>query len=166
MYSRVLPSPVARSPRYSIRRLVVKTINVRSEMHQNLIEFLEDQEYAVTEAGTEGSLTVYAVRRSEDEQPVFMWQTDGLLAFRAILGAESNIPEGKRSAFYRRVLDANTEIKPLAVGLDTESDPAIFVVEAALTYANLDAGEVLSTLNAFDVHIETVIDPILEEFLK
>ena len=144
----------------------MKTINVRSMTYQNLIEFLEDQEYMVTEAGTEAGLTVYAVRRSEDEQPVFMWQTDGLLAFRAVLGAEDNIPEAKRAAFYRKVLDANTEIKPLAVGLDTESDPPMFVVEAALTYTNLDAGEVLGVLNAFDVHMETVIDPVLDEFLK
>ena len=144
----------------------MKTINVRSMTYQHLIEFLEEQEYVVTEAGTESGLTVYAVRRSEDEQPVFMWRINGLLAFRAILGAEDNIPEDKRSAFYRKVLDVNTEIKPLAVGLDTESDPAIFVVEAALTYADLDADEVLSVLNAFDVHMETVIDPILEEFLR
>ena len=144
----------------------MKTINVRSVTVQNLMEFLEDQEYVITEAGTEGDLTVYAVRRSEDEQPVFMWRTNGLLAFRAVLGAEDNIPESRRPAFYRRVLDVNTEIKPLAVGLDTESDPAIFVVEAALTYTNLDAGEVLGVLNAFDVHMETVIDPILEEFLS
>lgn len=144
----------------------MKTINVRSVTDQNLIEFLEDQEYQVTEAGAEGGLTVYAVRRSEEEQPVFMWRTDGLLAFRAVLGAEDNIPEGRRSAFYRKVLDVNTEIKPLAVGLDTESDPAILVVEAALTYTNLDAGEVLSVLNAFDVHLETVVDPILEKFLR
>lgn len=144
----------------------MKTIHVRSVTYQDLIEFLEDQEYVVTEAGTEGGLTVYAVHRSEDEQPVFMWRINGLLAFRVILGAEDNIPEDKRSAFYRKVLDVNTEIKPLSVGLDTESDPAIFVVEAALTYTDLDAGEVLGVLNAFDVHMETVIDPILEEFLK
>ena len=148
------------------KEIHVKAINVRSVTDRNLIEFLEDQEYVVTEAGTEGGLTVYAVRRSEEEPPVFMWQTDGLLAFRAVLGAEDHIPEDRRSAFYRKVLDVNTEIKPLAVGLDTESDPAIFVVEAALTYTNLDAGEVLGVLNAFDVHLETVIDPILEEFLK
>lgn len=144
----------------------MKTIHVRSVTYQDLIEFLEDQEYVVTEAGTEGGLTVYAVRRSEDEQPVFMWRINGLLAFRVILGAEDNIPEDKRSTFYRKVLDVNTEIKPLSVGLDTESDPAIFVVEAALVYTDLDAGEVLGVLNAFDVHMETVMDPILEEFLK
>ena len=143
----------------------MKTISVRTTTDQNLIEFLGDQEYEVTEVGAEGGLTVYAVRRSEEEQPVFMWRTDGLLAFRAVLGAEDNIPEEKRSAFYRKALDVNTEIKPLAVGLDTESDPAIFVVEAALTYTNLDASEVLSLLNAFDVHLETVVNPILEEFL-
>ncbi|MCD6334434.1 MAG: YbjN domain-containing protein [Candidatus Latescibacteria bacterium] len=143
----------------------MKTISVRTTTDQNLIEFLGDQEYEVTEAGAEGGLTVYAVRRSEEEQPVFMWRTDGLLAFRAVLGADDNIPEEKRSAFYRKALDVNTEIKPLAVGLDTESDPAIFVVEAALTYTNLDASEVLSLLNAFDVHLETVVNPILEEFL-
>ncbi|MFH1006548.1 MAG: hypothetical protein V1800_03485 [Candidatus Latescibacterota bacterium] len=144
---------------------MMKTIAVRTTKVQNLIEFLEAQEYVVTESGGEGGLTVYAVRRSEEEQPVFMWQTDGLLAFRVVLGAEDNLPEEKRSAFYRRVLDVNTEIKPLAVGLDTESDPAVFVVEAALTHAHLDAGEVLSVLNAFDVHLTTVVDPILEEFL-
>jgi hypothetical protein len=143
----------------------VKTINVRSVTDQNLIEFLEDQEYEVAEAGAEGGLTVYSVRRSEEDPPVFMWQTDGLLAFRAVLGAEDNIQEDRRAAFYRKVLDVNTEIKPLAVGLDTDSEPAILVVEAALTYTNLDAGEVLSVLNAFDVRLETVVDPILDEFL-
>ncbi len=137
---------------------MVDSVVVKTAGRQPLKEFLLGHDFMVEEVGA----NVVSVRRA-DELPVFITATDGVMFFEVDLG---NVSELADKEFYFKVLDLNTEILPVSIGIDTTNteDPRLVLIESRET-GNLDENEVLSVLDALELATDKA-EALLSEYVK
>lgn len=133
-------------------------IQVRNLNYSNLEDFLYDNEFFVEKA----SDSIYKVNRS-NEQPVYINHNDNILYFSVDLGCIKDI--GSQELYFK-LLDLNTEILPVSVGIDTSesSDPRLVLVESR-ECSNIDQNELLSVFDALEIAVDK-IESTLSEFVK
>ncbi len=132
---------------------LVKTIS-----KMPIIEFLIEKGYVVEKV----SENVFSVNKSE-ELPVYMSIEGSTLYFEADLG---NISEIATKELYFSLLDLNTEILPVSLGIDTTKtdDPRLVLVESR-EIDNLDDNEILSVLDAIELAIDK-LENVLSGYMK
>ncbi len=118
-------------------------IMVRSRKETPLLEFLQTHNYIVDKL----EKTIYRIQR--DAQEVFMKIEGNTLYFQVDLGSVQPIAGEK---LYFDLLDLNTEILPVSLGIDTVSSetPRLIIVESRESQ-NLDDNEILSVLEALEI---------------
>ena len=126
-----------------------ENIVVSSATRMSLQDFLHDRGFIVEEMENE----ILSVKRP-GELPVFIGLNGTSLFFEVDLGNISEFADGE---LYYKILDCNTEILPVSVGIDSTNadDPRLVLVETRET-ANLDDNEVLSVLDAMEIAVDKV----------
>jgi hypothetical protein len=117
----------------------MKIIKVRSIVLVDLIEFLENRDYIVDEV----SENILSANKS-GEMTVYISLIDDVMYFYVDLG---NITEIADKDLYFKILDLNTEILPVSIGIDTtnEKNNRLVIVESR-EIDNLDDNEPNVTL--------------------
>ncbi len=125
----------------------MEEIPIRSTKKANMLEFLELREFLVEELG-EG---IYKVSR-DDELPVFLRIGDGNIFFEVDLG---NIDAIASQDLYFQLLDLNTMILPVSLGIDSSNrdDPRLVLVERRET-SDLCDEEVLCVFDALELAVD------------
>ena len=133
-------------------------ILIRDLRSSTLEDFLNDNEFFVENA----SENILKVNRSH-EQPVYLNQQDNTIYFSVDLGSIKGL--GSENLYYK-LLDLNTEILPVSIGIDTtdESDPRLVLVESR-ECVNIDRNELLSVFDALEIAVDK-IEGLLSEFVK
>ncbi len=137
---------------------MIDSVTVKTTTRRPLKEFLLEHEFMVEEVDA----NVLSVRRA-DELPVFITATNGVMIFEVDLG---NVSEVADREFYFKVLDLNTDILPVSIGIDTTNpdDPRLVLIESRET-GNLDDNEVLSVLDALELAVDKA-EVLLSEYVK
>lgn len=128
---------------------MVANLVVYRRAEANFADVLIDNDFEVEQV-TE---TVTKVTRM-GEMPVFI-HTDGTnLYFEADLGSVNGLAGQE---LFMDLLDINTEILPVSVGIDstTPEDPRLVLLESREA-ENLDENELLSVLNALELATDKV----------
>ena len=125
----------------------MEQIPIRSTKKANLLEFLELREFSVESLGD----SVYKVSRAE-ELPVFLRIGDGNIFFEVDLG---NIDAIASQDLYFQLLDLNTEILPVSLGIDNSNrdDPRLVLVERRET-SDLCDEELLCVFDALELAVD------------
>ncbi len=125
----------------------MEEIPIRSTKKANLLEFLELREFLVEDLG-EG---IYKVTR-DDELPVFLRIGDGNIFFEVDLG---NINAIASQDLYFKLLDLNTEILPVSLGIDNSNrdDPRLVLVERRET-SDLSDEELLCVFDSLELAVD------------
>ncbi len=125
----------------------MEEIPIRSTKKANMLEFLELREFLVEELG-EG---IYKVTR-DDELPVFLRIGDGNIFFEVDLG---NIDAIASQDLYFQLLDLNTVILPVSLGIDSSNrdDPRLVLVERRET-SDLCDEELLCVFDALELAVD------------
>ncbi len=125
----------------------MEEIPIRSTKKANLLEFLELREFSVEDLG-EG---IYKVTR-DDELPVFLRIGDGNIFFEVDLG---NIDAIASQDLYFKLLDLNTEILPVSLGIDNSNrdDPRLVLVERRET-SDLCDEELLCVFDSLELAVD------------
>jgi len=128
---------------------MLESVNVKTDRALPLNEFLDKQDFVVEHL----EKNVYQVTR-EGELPVFLNQESGNLYFEVDLG---NVTEWASQDLFQSLLDLNTEILPVSIGIDStnDQDPRLVLVESRET-SNLDENELLSVFNALELATDKV----------
>jgi len=131
---------------------------VRSILNTNIIEFLEEHEY-YAEQIADG---IYKVTK-EGELPVFVSVSGSNMFFQVDLGSISEI---KSEELFFKLLDLNTEILPVSVGVDTTNpkDSRLVIVESR-EICNLDDNELLGVFSALQLATDKV-EMLLANYLN
>ncbi|MDA3837443.1 MAG: hypothetical protein PF574_00495 [Candidatus Delongbacteria bacterium] len=135
----------------------MKIIKVRSIALIDLIDFLENRDYIVDEV----SENILSANKS-GEMTVYISLIDDVMYFYVDLG---NISEIADKDLYFKILDLNTEILPVSIGIDTtnENNNRLVIVESR-EIDNLDDNELLYIFNAMEIATDKVA-MILAEYL-
>jgi len=136
----------------------MEQVIVTSSMKEDLASFLEFNEFSVETL----SDTLYRVER-DDELPVFINMEGGHLYFEIDLGNVSSFATEK---LYHDLLDLNTEILPVAFGLNRANpdDPRLVLVESREA-ENLDSNELLCVFTSLELAVDRA-ETMLAEYLK
>ncbi len=137
---------------------MIDSVTVKTTTRRSLKEFLSGHDFTVEMVDE----NVLSVRRA-DELPVFITATNGVMIFEVDLG---NVSEVADKEFYFKVLDLNTDILPVSIGIDTTNpdDPRLVLIESRET-GNLDDNEVLSVLDALELAVDKA-ESLLSEYVK
>jgi uncharacterized protein YjfI (DUF2170 family) len=132
------------------RKIIMIDINVKIQKDTSLVEFLQDYGFDVEEV--DGSV-LRVVR--EGELPVFVNPTENGIYFEVILCDLNNIKVNEDLLF--KLLDINTEILPVSVGIDTSDPeaPQLVLVESREA-CNLNDNELLSVFDALEIAVDRV----------
>ncbi len=125
----------------------MENIPIRSTKKANLLEFLEHREFLVEDLGK----GIYKVTR-DDELPVFLRIGDGNIFFEVDLG---NVDAIASQDLYFKLLDLNTEILPVSLGIDNSNrdDPRLVLVERRET-SDLCDEELLCVFDALELAVD------------
>jgi hypothetical protein len=125
----------------------MEQIPIRSTQKSSLLEFLELREFSIESLGD----GVYKVTRDE-ELPVFLRIGDGNIFFEVDLG---NIDAIASQDLYFQLLDLNTEILPVSLGIDNTNrdDPRLVLVERRET-GDLCDEELLCVFDALELAVD------------
>lgn len=136
---------------------MVSNLYVHKRGATPLVAFLEDNDFLV-ELVTDSVLK--ATRFSE--LPVFIHFKNESLYFEVDLGSTKGIAS---QSLFEKLLDANTEILPVSVGINSAApdDPRLVLVESRESL-NLDENEILSVFNALEIATDKV-EQILAEYV-
>ena len=117
-------------------------VQIRRE--EDFVKFLNIHDFQVDDLG-EG---VYRAVRDE-ELPVFINIDENSIYFEVDIGNISTISDND---LYFNLLDLNTEIQPVSLGINNSNpeDPRLVLVERRET-SHLDDNEVLSVFDAFEL---------------
>ena len=137
---------------------MVDNILVRNQSATSLMGFLQDNDFIVDRVTD----SVIQISRFE-ELPIFIHTKGNSLYFEVDLGSISEMASEK---LYFDLLDLNTEILPVSVGIDRADnrDPKLVLVESR-EIQNLDENELLSVFNALELATDKV-ESILSAHLK
>lgn len=136
----------------------MENVFVRDLQRLNIQEFLIENDFFVEEI-TEKILRV----NRTGEASVFITASDETIYFSLDLGSINDI--GSKELYYK-LLDLNTEILPVSVGIDTtnEDDCRLVLVESR-ECANLDKNELLAIFDALEI-AEDKVEATLSEYIK
>ncbi|MCK5760892.1 MAG: hypothetical protein KAH33_06330 [Candidatus Delongbacteria bacterium] len=136
----------------------MKKIKVRSINFVGLIDFLENRDYIVDKV----SENILSANKS-GEMTVYISLIDEVMYFYVDLG---NISEIANKDLYFKILDLNTEILPVSIGIDTTNDKnhRLVIVESR-EIDNLDDNELLYIFNAIEIVTDKVA-MLLTDFLE
>lgn len=125
----------------------MEEIPIRSTKKANLLEFLQFREFLVEDLGK----GVYKVTRNE-ELPVFLRIGDGNIFFEVDLG---NIDAIASKELYFKLLDLNTEILPVSLGIDNTNrdDPRLILVERRET-SDLCDEELMCVFDSLELAVD------------
>lgn len=131
-------------------------VNTMSKM--SIVDFLREKGYQIQKVGE----SVICITRG-DELPVYVHLDVETLFFEVDLG---NVSEMASKELYFKLLDCNTEILPVSIGIDTtkNDDPRLVLVESR-ELENLDDNEILSVLDAMELAIDKV-EKIMATYLQ
>ena len=123
-------------------------IVIRSVRSIGLEEFLQSHDYIMTEIKND----VILISRSD--LSVYLKSDKGILFFEVEIG---NISKERTIELYEDLLDLNTEILPVSIGIDraATNDPRLVLVESRES-ANLDENELLSVLQTMEIAVAKV----------
>lgn len=135
----------------------MEQVIVTSSLKEDLVSFLEFNEFSVVplENG------IYRVER-DGELPVFINLEGKHLYFEIDLGNISSIATEK---LYHDLLDLNTEVLPVAFGLNRANpdDPRLVLVESRET-ENLDSNELLRVFTSLELAVDRA-ETLLADYL-
>ncbi|HDS15288.1 MAG TPA: hypothetical protein ENN66_01445 [Proteobacteria bacterium] len=136
----------------------MKKVIITSSQKENLEGFLRLNGFSVEVLNE----TVYRVERG-GELPVFINLEGGHLYFEIDLGNISSLASEK---LYHDLLDLNTEILPVAFGLNRANpdDPRLVLVESREA-ENLDANELLSVFTTLELAVDRA-ETLLADYLN
>lgn len=134
------------------------TVYVRTKNEIAVPEFLREQGYEIEQLAD----NICRIER-EGELPVFLNVTGGLLFFQVDLG---NVDSLASEEFYYKLLDLNTEILPVSIGIDSTNpeDKRLVIVESR-EIENLDDNELMMILNGFEIAAAKT-EILISEYLK
>ncbi len=137
---------------------MLEKITIRNELETPLMEFLQSNEFFVDQVTD----SILRVNRS-GELPVFLNVAEQSIYFEVDLG---NISEIVNEELYFKLLDLNTEILPVSLGINSTNsdDPRLVLVESRET-ANLDENEMLSVFDALELAVDKV-EELLSGYMK
>jgi len=120
---------------------------IKLQRTEALPHFLELNGFEVDDLGND----VLRVQR-EEELPVFLKITDTQIYYEVDLG---NISEIVTEELLLKLLDLNTEILPVSLGLDTTNpdDPRLVLVESRETN-DMNDNELLSVFDALELAVD------------
>ncbi len=136
----------------------MKQVIVTSSLKEDLVSFLEFNGFTVE------TLEENICRVERDgELPVFINLEDGHLYFEIDLGNVSSVATEK---LYHDLLDLNTEILPVAFGLNRANpdDPRLVLVESREA-ENLDSNELLCVFTSLELAVDRA-ENLLSDYLK
>ena len=126
----------------------MEEIKVRTVIETGLGEFLQSHNYGFHEV----SADVSVIKRGELE--IFLKKDSGTLYFECDLG---DLTENKKPELLEDLLDLNTEILPVSVGIDkTSSKEARLVLVESREQENLDENEILNVIQTMEVALAKV----------
>jgi len=133
---------------------MARDVLVKDHQSAPLVEYLLAQDFEVEEI----SDSVIKITR-ENELPIFLNIGEFSIFFEVDLG---NVSDFASKELYFELLDLNTEILPVSIGVDStnKADPRLVLVESRETN-NLDSNEILSVISALELATDKV-----EESLK
>lgn len=133
-------------------------IRIKLQSEEDLPRFLESNNFAVVALTND----VFRIQR-EDELPVFLKIDDRQIFFEVDLG---NIDSIASQDLFHQLLELNTEILPVSVGLDTShtGDHRLVLVESREIHDLCDQ-ELLSVFDALELAVDRVTT-LLTPFLK
>ena len=133
-------------------------ILIRDLRYSTLEDFLNENDFFVEKA----SENIFKINRSH-EQPVYLNRQDNTLYFSVDLGSIKGL--GSENLYFK-LLDLNTEILPVGIGIDTtdEAGPRLVLVESR-ECVNMDRNELLSVFDALEIAVDK-IEGLLSEFVK
>ncbi|MCK5539334.1 MAG: CesT family type III secretion system chaperone [Deltaproteobacteria bacterium] len=136
----------------------MKQVIVTSSLKEDLASFLEFNGFRVDVL----SETIYRVER-DGELPVFINLEGGHLYFEIDLGNISSVATEK---LYHDLLDLNTEILPVAFGLNRANpdDPRLVLVESREA-ENLDSNELLCVFTTLELAVDRA-ETLLADYLN
>jgi len=125
----------------------MEQVIVTSAQKEDLATFLKLNGFEVENLGE----NLYRVER-DGELPVFLNVDSGQLYFEIDLGDITAVANEK---LYHDLLDLNTEIQPVAFGLNRANpdDPRLVLVESREA-ENLDSNELLSVFTALELAVD------------
>ena len=135
-----------------------ENVVIRSKMETSLLDFLEAHDFFV-EKITE---KVTKVSRS-GEIPVFLNVDEKSIYFEVDLG---NVSEIGNEEVYYLLLDMNTEILPVSLGINStnKDDPRLVLVESR-EIENLDQNEFLAVFDALEIAVDKT-ENALSKYVK
>lgn len=127
----------------------MNNIEIKIEKTYDFIRFLNLSGFTVDDLGND----VYSAQR-ESELPVFLKVDETVIYFEADMGNISAIADQE---LYFKLLDLNTEILPVSLGINNSNpeDPRLVLVESRETQ-NLNDHEILSVFDAMELAIDKV----------
>jgi len=136
---------------------MVSNLHVLKRGATPLVAFLEDNDFLVEQV-TDSVLKATHF----NELPVYVHFKNESLYFEVDLGSTKGIAS---QALFEKLLDVNTEILPVSVGINSAApdDPRLVLVESRES-SNLDENEVLSVFNALEIATDK-IEQILAGFV-
>ena len=139
-----------------MKRNSINSILVRSTDHCPMGDFLQSHDYVITEI-KEG---IYKVSRDFIE--VFLSVDERNIFFQLEVG---DLGQYEDLAIYRDLLDLNTEILPVSLGIDTTSSasPRLLILESRET-ENIDENEILSVFESMEIALFKV-EKILAKYV-
>ena len=135
----------------------MEQVIVTSSIKEDPVSFLEGNEFSVTALDDD----VYRVER-DGELPVFINLEDDHIYFEIDLG---NISAVATEKLYHDLLDMNTEILPVAFGINRTNpdDPRLVLVESRET-DNLDSNELLCVFTSLELAVDQA-ETLLADYL-
>ncbi len=135
----------------------MEQIIVTSSLKEDLVSFLEFNEFSVDELDD----GIYRVER-DGELPVFINVDGGHLYFEIDLGNISSVATEK---LFHDLLDLNTEVLPVAFGLNRTNpeDPRLVLVESR-ECENLDSNELLRVFTSLELAVDRA-ETLLADYL-
>ena len=139
---------------------MLDSVDITTRHSQNIKEFLEDQDFFVEQ------VTEKVIRVQRDgELPTFVHRDGNSLYFEVDLLGVNDIETDQQLCF--QLLDLNTEILPVSVGIDSsEADnPRIVLVESR-EVSNLDHNELLSVFNSLEIAVDRVEEVVQQHMAQ
>ncbi len=128
---------------------MLTSIKVHRRSDLNVLHFLQDHDYEVV---TITDNVVKLVR--PDEHPIYLHTRDRSLFFELDLGPLEGV---SNLALFGELLELNTEILPVSVGIDaTAADDKRLVLVESRESDNLDANELMSVLYSLELAADRV----------
>ncbi len=135
----------------------MEQVAVRNLRNLSLEDFLQENDFFV-EKLTDNTFKVLRT----GELAVFISKVDKSLYFQVDLG---NIDDIGTQELYFKLLDLNTEIVPVSIGIDTTQSENSLVLVESREFVSLDDNEILSVFDALEIAVDKV-ESLLTEYVK